>query len=107
MGFWPVKQAITGNNYGGYDDDLPALQVEQVKKGCFEAIYEDNTWKFKPYSNHQKRKNVLEYLFFRRSQNAFCKRKGITGLFSTADCKAIQPIDVQFLGEFIERFSCN
>ena len=27
----PDKQAITGNNYGDYDDDLPVLQVEQVK----------------------------------------------------------------------------
>ncbi len=32
---------------------LPALQVEQVKKGCFEAIYEDNVWKLKPSSNDQ------------------------------------------------------
>ena len=51
-GFLPAKQAITGNNYGGYDDDLPALQVEQVKKGRFGAIYEDNAWLFKPNSNH-------------------------------------------------------
>jgi hypothetical protein len=38
----PDKQAITGNNYKDYYNDLPALQVEQVKMGCFKAIYEDN-----------------------------------------------------------------
>jgi hypothetical protein len=86
---------------------MPALQVEQVKKGCFEAIYEDNVWKVKPNSNDQNWKSVLEFLFLSQSQNAFCKRKGVTGLFSTAGCKAIQPIQVQFLREFIERFSCN
>jgi len=32
---------------------LPALQVEQVKSGCFEGIYEDNDWKYKPDSNQQ------------------------------------------------------
>jgi hypothetical protein len=29
-GCLPVKQAITGNNYGDYYDDLPVKQVEQV-----------------------------------------------------------------------------
>jgi hypothetical protein len=29
----------------------PALQVEQVKRGPFEAIYEDTACTFKPYSN--------------------------------------------------------
>ena len=42
---------------------LPALQVEQVKKGYFEAIYEDNVWKLKPTSNDQKWKLGVEYLF--------------------------------------------
>jgi hypothetical protein len=38
----PDKQAITGNNCGDCYDGEPALQVEQVKTGCFEGIYEDN-----------------------------------------------------------------
>jgi hypothetical protein len=42
---------------------VPALQVEQVKTGGFEAIYEDNVWKMKPDSNDQKRKSVVEFLF--------------------------------------------
>jgi hypothetical protein len=65
LGQWilPVKQAITGNNYKDYYDDLPALQVEQVKTGCFEAIYEDNAWKDKPNSNDQNGKSVVEFLF--------------------------------------------
>ncbi|MBA3874148.1 MAG: hypothetical protein H0X30_33865 [Anaerolineae bacterium] len=61
---WPVKQAITGNNYGDCYDNLPALQVEQVKRGCFWAIYEDNAWIFKPNSNDQSWKSMIEYLFF-------------------------------------------
>jgi hypothetical protein len=56
----PVKQAITGNHDGDCYDFWPALQVEQVKRGCFEAIYEDNAWKLKPNSNDQ---NVIEFLF--------------------------------------------
>ena len=59
MGFWPVKQAITGKYYGDYLADLPVLQVEQVKTGCFRAIYEDNAWKFKPNSNNQNGKSVV------------------------------------------------
>jgi len=59
----PVKQARTGHHYGDYEYDLPALQVEQVKTGHFEAIYEDNAWKDKPYSNDQNGKSVLEFLF--------------------------------------------
>jgi hypothetical protein len=59
----PDKQARTGNNCGDYYDVLPALQVEQVKKGCFEAIYEDNVWKMKPNSNAQNGKSVVEFLF--------------------------------------------
>jgi hypothetical protein len=59
----PDKQARTGNNYKGYDDDLPALQVEQVKTGCFKAIYEDNACNFKPNSNHQNDKSVVEFMF--------------------------------------------
>jgi hypothetical protein len=35
LGFRPVKQAITGKYYEDYRTDLPALQVEQVKKDCF------------------------------------------------------------------------
>jgi len=42
---------------------LPVLQVEQVKRGCFEAIYEDNVWKIKPNSNDQNLKSVIEFLF--------------------------------------------
>ena len=61
----PVKQAITGDHYEDYYDVLPALQVEQVKRGCFEAIYEDNACTFKPNSNDQNRKNAVEYLFFK------------------------------------------
>ena len=38
----PDKQAITGNITIKHDNEKPALQVEQVKMGCFEAIYEDN-----------------------------------------------------------------
>ena len=60
---------------------LPALQVEQVKKGCFEAIYEDNVWKVKPYSNDQNRKSVIEYLFFRSSQNAICQERALQDTF--------------------------
>ncbi len=59
----PVKQARTGHNYGAGYDDWPALQVEQVKTGHFEAIYEDNVWKNKPNSNAQNRKSVIEFLF--------------------------------------------
>jgi hypothetical protein len=33
------------------------------KKGAFEAIYEDNVWMFKPNSNDQNGKTVVEYLF--------------------------------------------
>ncbi len=42
----------------------PALQVEQVKMGCFGGIYEDNVWKLKPTSNDQSWKFEVEYLFF-------------------------------------------
>ena len=45
------------------DGKKPALQVEQVKRGHFEAIYEDNVWKIKPNSNDQNGKSVVEYLF--------------------------------------------
>ncbi len=69
-GFLPDKQAITGDYYEDYCDDLPALQVEQVKRGCFEAIYEDNAWKFKLNSNDQNGKNVVEILFLWGSRNA-------------------------------------
>ena len=60
---WSVKQAVTGQYYGDYLANLPVLQVEQVKTGCFEAIYEDNAWKFKPNSNDQNRKSMVEFLF--------------------------------------------
>ncbi len=60
----PDKQAITGDYYEGYYDDLPALQVEQVKTGCFLHVYEDNAWKLKPDSNDENGKNVVEFLFF-------------------------------------------
>ncbi len=49
----PDKQAITGNRRLNYYGFLPALQVEQVKRGQFEAIYEDNVWKLKQNSNDQ------------------------------------------------------
>ena len=68
---WPDKQAITGNNCGDYYGDLPALQVEQVKRGCFEAIYEDNVWKVKPNSNDQNWKSVLEFLFLSIAREIF------------------------------------
>jgi hypothetical protein len=42
---------------------LPALQVEQVKTAPFDPIYEDNACTFKPNSNHQKQKFVVEFLF--------------------------------------------
>jgi hypothetical protein len=48
---WPDKQAITGNITMNHYSFLPALQVEQAKRGRFEAIYEDNAWIFKPNSN--------------------------------------------------------
>lgn len=32
------------------------MQVEQVKKGCFGGIYEDNVWKMKPKLNDQNQK---------------------------------------------------
>jgi hypothetical protein len=32
---------------------LPVMQAEQAKRGCFEAIYEDTVWDFKPTSNDQ------------------------------------------------------
>ena len=54
---------------------LPALQVEQVKKGCFEVICEDNVWKMKPDSNCQNRKNVLEFLFLNGYRMPFAKEK--------------------------------
>ena len=63
MQVWPDKQAKTGNITLEDYDDVPALQVEQVKRSCFEAIYEDNVWKVKPNSNDQNRKSVLEFLF--------------------------------------------
>ena len=63
----PDKQARTGNHYKDYLGNLPVLQVEQVKKGCFEAIYEDNVWKVKPNSNDQNGKSVIEFLFLSRS----------------------------------------
>ena len=105
--FWCVKQAITVNIVRDSDVFLPVLQVEQVKKGCFRAIYEDNVWKVKPDSNDQNRKTVIEFLFLKWSQNAVCKRKGITGLFLTSGCNDIQPFLLQFLNESTERFSCN
>jgi hypothetical protein len=39
----PVKQEITGDYYKDCGSKLPVLQVEQVKAGRFEAIYEDNS----------------------------------------------------------------
>jgi hypothetical protein len=61
---------------------LPALQVEQVKRGCFEAIYEDNACLFKPYSNDQNRKNVVEFLFLKASQNVFWQEKALQDIFT-------------------------
>jgi hypothetical protein len=37
------------------ESKIPALQVEQVKRGCFEGSYEDNAWKNKPFSNLRNR----------------------------------------------------
>ena len=59
----PDKQAITGNRRLNDYDFLPALQVKQVKRGCFKAIYEDNVWKLKLNSNDQNWKNMIEFLF--------------------------------------------
>ena len=71
---------ITGNNCGDYYDDLPALQVKQVKMGCFEAIYEDNVWKLKRYSNDQNWKSCRRIIVLKQSKNTVCKRECITGL---------------------------
>jgi hypothetical protein len=49
----PVKQAKTGNITIEDYDVWPALQMEQVKRDCFEAIYEERAWIFKPTSNAQ------------------------------------------------------
>ncbi len=62
----PDKQAITGDYYKDFGNVLPALQVEQVKTGCFLHVYEDNAWKDKPNSNDQGWKNVVEFLFLLR-----------------------------------------
>ena len=56
----PIKQRKRST----FEGERPALQVEQVKKGHFEAIYEDNVWKLKPSSNDQNAKFGVEYLFF-------------------------------------------
>jgi len=55
----PDKQAITGNHDGEYYGFWSALQMEQVKKEYFGAIYEDNAWKLKPNSNDQNRKSMV------------------------------------------------
>ena len=60
---------------------LPVLQVEQVKSGCFEAIYEDNACTFKPNSIDQNRKSVVEFLFLKRSQNPFGYETGLQDIF--------------------------
>ena len=60
---------------------MPALQVEQVKKGCFKAIYEDNVWKMKPDSNDQNRKNVVEFLFLNVRRMPFVKEKVLQDYF--------------------------
>src|ERR1051325_11723666 len=62
---------------------LPALQVKQVKSGCFEAIYEDNACLFKPYSNDQNWKSVLEFLFLKPSQNVICQERTLQDTFKS------------------------
>jgi len=61
----PDKQAITGNITMNHYSFLPALPAKQVKRGGFEAIYEDNVWKVKPNSNDQNPKSVVEFLFLK------------------------------------------
>ena len=75
------KQAITGKYEGDCYDVLPALQAEQAKKGCFEAIYEDNVWKIKPYSNDQNRKSVIEFLFLGGHRMPFAKERALQDYF--------------------------
>ena len=60
---------------------MPALQVEQAKKGCFEVICEDNVWKMKPDSNDQNRKNVVEFLFLNVRRMPFVKEKVLQDYF--------------------------
>jgi hypothetical protein len=62
---------------------LPALQVEQVKRARFEAIYEDNAWKDKPDSNDQNGKSVIEFLFLKESQNPIAKNGRYRTLFKS------------------------
>ena len=82
-GFWRVKQAGTGQSWEDKTGFLPALQVEQVKRSGFEVIYEDNACLFKPYSNEQNRKSVVEFLFLKASQNAFCQEKTLQDTFNS------------------------
>lgn len=49
------------------------MQVEQVKTGHFEAIYEDNVWKLKPTSNDQIWNFVVEFLFLIPSGHLYKK----------------------------------
>jgi len=60
---------------------LPALQVEQAKKGCFEVICEDNVWKMKPDSNDQNRKNVVEFLFLTGYRTPFANERALQDYF--------------------------
>jgi hypothetical protein len=58
------KTVINPRKWTEFEGKRPALQVEQVKTGHFEAIYEENVWKLKPSSNDQNAKFGVEYLFF-------------------------------------------
>jgi hypothetical protein len=60
---------------------LPALQVEQVKRGCFRAIYEDNVWKVKPNSNDQNRGSMVEFLFLNDHRMPFAKEMALQDYF--------------------------
>jgi hypothetical protein len=42
---------------------LPVLQADQAKTARFNPICEDNACNFKPNSNDQNRKSVIEFLF--------------------------------------------
>ncbi|MBA3868157.1 MAG: hypothetical protein H0X30_03305 [Anaerolineae bacterium] len=77
---------------------MPALQVEQVKRGCFEAIYEDNACTFKPNSNDQKRKSMVEFLFLKSSQNPISWQMGSQDTFQERIASLFSPLICDFFG---------
>ena len=94
-GLLPDKQAITGDYYKDYCDDVPVLQVEQVKKGGFKAIYEDNVWKVKPDSNDQNWKTVIEFLFSSSHKMPLAKERALEDYFQHQ------------IARLFNRFCCN